>query len=230
MRGKIIKKENKILASLLLAFCFLLPVSSLANPEQRHNPANSLAVVNHARELLLSVVDTGFRGSWVINPESREKTKGVTQKIQKTFNSLANIKIGSSQEVVRKTLKEPQETKNNGKIWIYGIKNEDGTYKDLLEVFFDEKLQSVIGVIAFDPNRIVEKIGVNIGDPIDKMILAYGEPLDEKDFIEDPDNKQYLGLYYLYPKSGIGFLIGQDKQGKEAKNINVQGVLVFGKS
>jgi len=225
MRGKIIKKENKILAFLFLclsASLFLFSSPSLANIEQKHHPANSPAVVNHARELLLSVVDTGFRGTWVIDPRDRKKTTK-----EKTFNSLANIKVGSSQEAVRKLLKEPQETKNNGKIWIYGIKNEDGTYKDLLEVFFDEKLQSVIGVIAFDPKRIVEKIGVNIGDPIDKMISAYGEPLDEKDFIEDPDNKNYLGLYYLYPRSGIGFLVGQDE---EKNNLLVYGVLVFGKT
>ena len=84
----------------------------------------------------------------------------------------------------------------------------------------------MIGVISFNPKNVVENIGVNIGDPIDKMISAYGEPVDEKDFIEDPDNKDYLGLYYLYPRSGIGFLIGQDKA---TKNLLVHGVLVYGK-
>jgi hypothetical protein len=180
-------------------------------------------VVNYARTLLLSIVDGNFRGSWVIDPEK----KNITQNIQKSFDSLAKVKIGSSSRDVKKALNSPQEVKNEGRLWIYGIQSEDGTYKDLLEVFFDEKTEHVIGVISFNPKNIIEKFGVGIGDSIDKMITVYGEPVDEKDFIEDPDNKDYLGLYYLYPRSGIGFLLGQDKA---TKNLLVQGVLVFGKT
>ena len=83
------------------------------------------------------------------------------------------------------------------------------------------------GIISFNPKNIVEKIDVNIGDSIDKMISVYGEPVDEKDFIEDRFNEDYLGLYYLYPRAGVGFLIGKDKA---TKNLLVHGVLVFGKS
>ena len=222
------KVTNGIFKFLLFLFVFLIflvsPTYSFST-EQRHKPASTSEVVNYARNLLLSIVDSNFRGSWVIDPESKDKIEKITQKMQKSFDSLAKVKIGSLPRQVRELLKDPIETRNNGKIWIYGLKNESGTYKELLEVFFDDKLQHVIGVISFNSKNIVENIGVNIGDPIDKMVSVYGEPVNEKDFIEDPDNKDYLGLYYLYPRSGIGFLIGQDKA---AKNLLVQGVLVFG--
>lgn len=187
---------------------------------KEHKAATGSTVVNYARNLLYSVVDSNFRGSWVVDPGKSN------EKLQKTFYSLAQVKIGSSPKEVKSLLKEPIETRNNGKIWIYGLKKEDGTYKELLQVFLDDKLEHVIGVISFNPKNIVENIGINIGDPIDKMIAVYGDPVDEKDFIEDPDNKDYLGLYYLYPRSGIGFLIGQDKA---TKNLLVHGVLVYGK-
>lgn len=210
---------------ILLGSLIFFPLSSFATP-QSHKPASSLSVVVYARNLLYTLVDSNFRGSWVITPETKDKIEQTTQKMQKSFESLSNVKIGSSQENVRETLGKPQEAKNNEKIWIYGTKAEDGTYSGLLEVFFDDKLQRVIGIISFNPKNIVEKIGVNIGDPIDKIISVYGEPLDEKDFIEDPDNKEYLGLYYLYPRSGIGFLVGQEKS---SKNLLVHGILVYGK-
>lgn len=206
---------------------FSATLAKAISHEQRHRPATSSNVVNYARTILLSIVDSNFRGSWVIDPENWSKVEEKTRNMQKSFDSLANIKIGSTQRDVRKALKNPQETRNNGKIWVYGTAHEDGTYNGLLEVFFDEKLEHVIAVIAFDPKSVVENLGVSIGDPIDKMIALYGEPVDEKDFIEDPDNKDYLGLYYLYPRSGLGFLIGQDKT---TKDLLVQGVLVFGKS
>lgn len=193
---------------------------------QGHKAATSLEVISYARNLLLTIVDNGFRGSWVIDPENWDKVTQTTQKMQKSFDELAGIRIGSSQRDIKAALGDPFELRNNRKIWIYGKKQSDGSYKDLLEVFFDDKLQSVTGVIAFSKKDVVEKIGVNIGDPIDKMVAVYGEPVSEKDFIEDPDNKHYLGLYYLYPRSGIGFLIGQDDS---SKNLLVQGVLVFGK-
>ena len=211
-------KSLKII-TIAIIFSFLFnPVFSNIT-EQKNKPASSFIVVNYAKNLLLSIVDGNFRGSWVIDPEKKEN-------IQKSFDSLAKVKVGSSPRDVRKILNSPQEVKNEGRLWIYGTLSEDGTYKDLLEVFFDEKAEHVIGVISFNPKNIVEKFGVNIGDSIDKMITVYGEPVDEKDFIEDPDNKDYLGLYYLYPRSGVGFLLGQDKT---KKNLLVQGVLVFGK-
>lgn len=223
-----INKKNIIL-SLNLTIVFLLTVTSSAfsiPQEARHKAASNLNVVNYARNLLLTIVDSNFRGSWVIDPDNWDKAAQTTQKIQKSFDSLAQVKIKSSPKQVKEILKNPTEIRNNGKIWVYGIPNDDGTYQELLEVFFDEKLEHVIGIISFNPKNIVENIGVNIGDQIDKMISAYGEPVNEKDFIEDPDNKNYLGLYYLYPRSGIGFLIGQDKA---TKNLLVHGVLVYGK-
>ena len=213
------------LVFLLSFFLSNLSTKAIAS-EQRHKAANSLSVVNYARNLLLSIVDSSFRGSWVIDPENQEKATKSTQKIQKSFDSLANIKVGITARDVRKILKNPTEIRNSGKIWIYGIPRGGGTYDELTEVFFDDK-EHVISVISFNSKNIVENTGVNIGDTIDKMIAVYGEPVDEKDFIEDPDNKEYLGLYYLYPRSGIGFLIGQDKA---SKNLLVQGVFVFGKS
>lgn len=228
MRRKITSRMNYPLN--ILKIVLVLIIFATFNPafsitvEQPNRPASSFTVVNYARNLLLSIVDGNFRGSWVIDPEKRDKIKLANQ--EKSFDSLSNIKIGSSSRDVKKLLNTPQEIRNNGRLWIYGIPGNDGTYKDLLEVFFDEKAEHVVGVISFNQKNIVEKIGLNIGDSIDKMITIYGEPIDEKDFIEDPDNKDYLGLYYLYPKSGIGFLLGQDKT---TKNLLVQGVLVFGK-
>ena len=224
----LIKKINSLILSLSFILClsFLNPAYSLSY-ENSHKAATTPTVVNYARNLLLSIVDTNFRGSWVIDPENWDNVAKSTQKIQKTFDTLGQIKIGNSPRVVKEILKNPVEVKNNGKIWIYGTSKESGTYQGLLEVFFDDKLEHVTGVISFNPKNIVENIGVSIGDSIDKMISVYGEPVDEKDFIEDPDNKNYLGLYYLYPRSGIGFLIGQDKA---TKNLLVHGVLVFGKS
>ena len=208
-----------------IASC-LFSLAKATSTEQRHKPATSNNIVNYAKNILLSIVDTNFRESWVIDPENWSKVEEKTRKIQKSFDSLSKVKIGSTQRDVRKLLKNPADTRNNGKIWIYGIPHNDGTYEKLLEVFFDDKAEYVTAIISFDPQSIVENIGVDIGDPIDKMIALYGEPVDEKDFIEDPDNKDYLGLYYLYPRSGIGFLIGQNKA---TKNLSVQGVLVFGK-
>ena len=211
--------------TIIVILCSFLFNPAFSNvTEQKNKPASSFTVVNYARNLLLSIVDGNFRGSWVIDPEKKSK---IEQLSQKSFDSLAKVKIGSLQRDVRKALNNPQEVKNEGRLWIYGTLLEDGTYKDLTEVFFDEKAEHVIGVISFNQKNITEKIGVNIGDSIDKMITTYGEPVDEKDFIEDPDNKDYLGLYYLYPRSGIGFLLGQDKT---TKNLLVQGVIVFGKT
>ena len=215
---------NSLKIILVLITLITINPSFSAAIEQPNRPASSFTVINYARNLLLSIVDGNFRGSWVIDPEKRDKIKLSNQ--EKSFDSLSNIKIGSSSRDVKKLLNTPQEIRSNGKLWIYGIPGSDGTYKDLLEVFFDEKDEHVIGVISFNKKNIIEKIGLNIGDSIDKMITIYGEPIDEKDFIEDPDNKDYLGLYYLYPRSGIGFLLGQDKT---TKNLLVQGVLVFGK-
>lgn len=216
---------NNVYIILLVFSCYVfLPLTSFAS-EQTHKPATTSNVITYARNLLYSIVDSNFRGSWVINPENINKIEQTSLKMQKSFESLANIKIGSSPQIVKETLGNPQEIRNNNKIWIYGTKLENGTYKGLVEVFFDDK-QAVIGIISFNPKDIVEKIGVNVGDPIDKIISVYGEPNNEKDFIEDPDNKDYLGLYYLYPRSGIGFLIGQDKA---SKNLLLQGVLVYGK-
>ena len=216
-----------IIFTVISFFSFLLlePVYSNVT-EQKNKPASSFTVINYARNLLLSIVDDNFRSSWVIDPEKKDKISKLTQSMQKSFDSLANVKIGSSERDVRKILHSHQEARNEDRLWIYGIQSEEGTYKDLLEVFFDEKVEHVIGVISFNSKNVIEKIGVSIGDSIDKMITVYGEPVDEKDFIEDPDNKGYLGLYYLYPRSGIGFLLGQDKV---TKNLLVQGVLVFGK-
>ncbi|OGI13385.1 MAG: hypothetical protein A3I68_01175 [Candidatus Melainabacteria bacterium RIFCSPLOWO2_02_FULL_35_15] len=223
--GLYFKSLKILIIAVILSFLFNPVFSNIT--EQKNKPASTFTVVNYARNLLLSIVDGNFRGSWVIDPEKRDKIEQSVQAMQKSFNSLAKVKIGSSQRDVRKILNSPQDVRNEGRLWIYGIQSEDGTYKDMLEVFFDEKAEHVIGIISFNSKNITEKIGVNIGDSIDKMIIVYGEPVDEKDFIEDPDNKDYLGLYYLYPRSGIGFLLGQDKT---TKNLLVQGVLVFGKT
>ncbi len=219
-------KSLRIIAIVIIFHFLFNPVLSNIT-EQKNKPASSFAVINYARNLSLSIVDGNFRGSWVIDPEKKDKIQQSTQNMQKSFDILAKVKIGSSSQDVRKVLNNPQEVRNEGRLWIYGIPSEDGTYKDLLEVFLDEKAEYVIGVISFNPKNIVEKFGLSIGDSIDKMITVYGEPVDEKDFIEDQDNKDYLGLYYLYPRSGIGFLLGQDKA---TKNLLVQGVLVFGKT
>lgn len=223
MKRKIINLMKKACLVLLVIVCFSFNQAFALS----HKPASSQSVITYARNLLYSIVDSNFRGTWVIDTNEIDKVKKTTSKIQKSFNSLANIKVSSSSTEIREILKNPKETKNNGKIWIYGTKKADGTYDDLLEVFFDDKQDKVTGIISFNPKNIVEGIGVNVGDPIDKMISVYGEPIDEKDFIEDPDNKEYLGLYYLYPRSGIGFLVGEDKA---SKNLLVYGVLVFGKS
>lgn len=190
-------------------------------------PANTLDVISYAKSLSLSVVGTSFRGSWVVSPDYINKIKETSKNLQRTFNSLANVKIASSQRDVKKILKLPQEKRNNGQIWVYGTKNEDGSYEDLTEVFFNETQEHVTGVITFNKSNILENIGVNIGDSIEKLIDTFGEPINEKDFIEDPNNNHYLGLYYLYPANGIGFLIGQDKKSDE---LLIKGVLVFGKS
>jgi len=211
---------------IVFLFCFILinpAISSSA--EISHRAATNLTVVNYAKNLLLSIVDTNFRGSWVIDPSNWDKVEKTSKKIQRSFNSLAQVKVGSTPREVKAALKTPLEVKNNGKTWIYGIPKEGGTYKELLEVFFDDKQEHVTGIISFNPKNITDDVGVTIGDSIDKMISVYGEPVDEKDFIEDPDNKDYLGLYYLYPRSGIGFLIGQDEA---TKNLLVYGVLVYG--
>ena len=223
---KISKTFFNLFLSLAIFFSIIYPqnvYSSLS--EQKHKAASSSQVVAYARNLLLSIVDSNFRGSWVIDPKSLEKASQAIEKMQKTFSSLGKVKIGSTPREVRELLHNPSEIKNNGKIWVYGTSQDDGTYDGLFEVFFDDKQEHVIGIISFNQKNIVEKINVAIGDPIGKMIAIYGEPVDEKDFIEDPDNKNYLGLYYLYPRSNIGFLIGQDKA---TKDLLVQGVLVFG--
>ena len=219
-------KKLNVAAVLIIFYFSFIPDFSIIT-EQKNKPASSFTVINYARNLLLSIVDSNFRDSWVIDPEKRDKIKQSTQGIQKSFDTLAKVKIGSSVRDLRKVLNNPQEVRNEGRLWIYGVDSEDGTYKDLLEVFLDEKAEHVVGILSFNQKNIAEKFGVSIGDPIDKMITVYGEPVDEKDFIEDPDNKDYLGLYYLYPRSGIGFLLGQDKT---TKNLLVQGVLVFGKA
>lgn len=214
----------------LLAYsiCFLLVFqANIAYSKTNHKAASDLSVVSYARTLLYTIVDSSFRGSWVIDPENWEEAEQKTKKVQKSFNSLAKVKIGSTSKQVKEILGNPQETRNNGTIWVYGKRQVDGTYEGLLEVFFDEKKEKVIGITAFDPQYVVEDIDVVIGDSIDKMVAVYGEPVDEKDFIEDPDNKNYLGLYYLYPRSGIGFLIGQDKA---TNDLLVYGVLVYGNS
>ena len=190
-------------------------------------PATTSYLIDYAKNQALSIIDTSFRGSWVISTENWNMLKEASNKIRGPFVSLAKVKIGSNQTSVRNTLKSPQERRNNGKIWIYGTPSKDGSYQDLLEVFFDEKLEYVTGIISFDPKNIEENIGVTIGDPIDKVIDLYGEVENEKDFVEDLDNKQYLGLYYLYPKSGIGFLFGQE--GKTDDPV-VKGILVFAKN
>lgn len=193
----------------------------------KHYPTGTTEIVDYARSQALSVVDKSFRGSWVISPEYANKIKENQEKLQKSFDSLAKVKIGSSSRDVRKTLKDPLEIRNNGQIWIYGTKKENGSYDNLTQVFFNENSQNVIGIITHDKNNIVENIGVNIGDSIEKLIDVYGEPVNEKDYIEDPANKHYLGLYYLYPSQGIGFLLGKDN---ETNELLVEGVLVFGKN
>ncbi|MBI2996089.1 MAG: hypothetical protein HYY52_05220 [Candidatus Melainabacteria bacterium] len=220
------KKYFKTLFLIFFILIFVACPAISASQDVSYKAATSTTVVNYARNLLLSIVDSNFRGSWVVDPENWDKEIKVREKVQKPFESLAKIKIGNTPREVKQRLSNPTEIKNKGKIWVYGKKLEDGTYLEPLEVFFDDKVEHVIGITSFNPKSIVENIGVNIGDPIDKVLSLYGEPVDEKDFIEDPDNKQYLGLYYLYPRSGIGFLIGQDKT---KKNLLVQGVLVFGK-
>ncbi len=48
-------------------------------------------------------------------------------------------------------------TKNNGKIWIYGTPQPDGTYQGLFEVFFDDKQEHVIGIISFNQkNKLLQ--------------------------------------------------------------------------
>ena len=222
---KFYKNCLRLFLSFIIIFSFYAGQAYSFATEQKHKAATNSTVISYARNLLLSIVDSNFRGSWVIDPKTLEKSSQIVEKIQKSFFSLAKVKIGSTPREVKELLHNPQETKNNGKIWIYGTLQPDGTYQGLFEVFFDDKQEHVIGIISFNQKNIVEKININIGDPLDKMIAVYGEPVDEKDFIEDPDNKDYLGLYYLYPRSNIGFLIGQDKA---TKNLLVQGVLVFG--
>lgn len=205
----------------LLATAFVVS-SSFAAQEKKYRPASNLNIVNYARNLTLSIIDTNFRGSWVVTPEEKDQTHA---KVQKVITSLSQVKIGQSLREVKKTLGNPVEIKGNGRILLYGIRLEDGSYKDLTQVFLDEKQVHVIAITSFNPKNIVESIGVSIGDPIDKIVSVYGEPVDEKDFIEDQDNKEYLGMYYLYPRSGIGFLIGQNKG---TKSPIVQGVIVYG--
>ena len=206
-----------------IAYSFL---TLSASAEVSHRPASDAHIVSYAKNLLLTIVDNNFRGSWVVDPENWDKVAENTKKAQRSFDVLGKIKIGYTQGQVREILGKPQETKNNKKIWIYGSPLQEGTYAELFEVFYDDKLKAT-GIISFNPKDIPDKVGVNIGTPIEKIISIYGEPIDEKDFIEDPDNKDCLGLYYLYPRSGIGFLVGQDKV---TKNLSVEGVLVFGKS
>lgn len=216
------KKMFNYIFLILFTSLFLSNSSIAVSLEKKHRPATSLNTVNYAKNLSLSIVDNNFRGSWVIDPEKNALNN---IKLQKSFNTLAQVKIGSTARDVNKVLGTPQEVKFSGKLWIYGKPAEDGTYKSLTQVFFDDKQEHVTAITSFNPKNIVENIGVAIGDPIDKMITIYGEPVDEKDFIEDQDNKDYLGMYYLYPRAGIGFLIGQDKG---AKSPIVQGVIVFG--
>lgn len=219
MKKKMFNKKSILVISLILSLVFNL--SSFAAYERKHRPASNLNVVNYARNLTLSIVDTNFRGSWVVDPEKNEKSP---LKVQKVITSLSKVKIGQAPREVKKTLGNPVEVRGNGKIWVYGTL-EDGLYKGLTQIFFDDKQDHVIAVTSFNPKNIVESIGVSVGDPIDKMISVYGEPVDENDFIEDQDNKEHLGMYYLYPRSGVGFFIGQDKG---SKNPLVQGIIVFG--
>lgn len=220
------KKSTQLLLLVLSLFFFSSNNFSKASGDVNF-PATTSYVVDYAKNQALSIIDTSFRGSWVIEAENWNMLKEASNKLRGPFTSLGKVKIGTSEANVRSILKTPQDKKNNGKIWIFGTSSKDGSYKDLFEVFFDDKLKYVTGIISFDPKNIEENIGVTIGDPIDKVIDLYGEPEDEKDFVEDTDNKQYLGLYYLYPKSGIGFLIGQE--GKTNDPV-VKGVLVFAKS
>ena len=223
-----IAKKNTLFCLIVFSYMFFslssIATSSITKNITRNKPATNSAVINYAKSLLLTIVDSNFRGSWVIDPENWEKTEEKTKQMQKPFTSLSKVKLGYAQQKVREVLKNPQETRNNGKIWIYGTQNEDGTYNNLLEVFFDDKTNKVISIITFDPKNTEESLGVNIGDSIDKMISVYGEPESENDFIEDQDNKDYLGLYYLYPKQRVGFLIGQDKA---TNNLLVQSIIVF---
>ena len=206
----------------LLIIAFTVNSNCFALSEKKLRPASNFNVVNYARNLTLSIVDTNFRGSWVVDSEKSEEAH---TKVQKVINTLSQVKIGQAPRDVKKILGNPVETKGNGRIWLYGLKNDGGLYKGLTQVFFNEKQERVIAVISFNPKNMVESTGVSIGDPIDKMVSVYGEPVDEKDFIEDQDNKECLGMYYLYPRSGIGFLVGQDKG---TKNPVVQGTLIFG--
>src|SRR3990167_7211103 len=81
----LIKKIKILILSLSLTLCFLFlnPVYSLSS-ESSHKAATTPTVVNYARTLLLSIVDTNFRGSWVIDPENWDNVAKSTQKIQKT--------------------------------------------------------------------------------------------------------------------------------------------------
>ena len=187
---KIAKKTT--LFCLIIFSYMVFSLSSPASSITKNKPATSPLVVNHAKSLLLTIVDSNFRGSWVIDPENWEKIEEKTKQMQKPFTSLSKVKLGYTQQKVRETLKNPQETRNGGKIWVYGTQNGDGTYNNLLEVFFDDRTNQVIGIITFDPKNTEESLGVNIGDNIDKMISVYGEPESENDFIEDQDNKDYL--------------------------------------
>ncbi|MBI3307931.1 MAG: hypothetical protein HYZ79_00985 [Candidatus Melainabacteria bacterium] len=211
---------------LILVLIFACILSSNAFCKAENFPASTQDVIDYASNLALSIVDTNFRDSWVIAPEHLNKIEENSKILSKIFNSLGNVKIAGSQNDVRKVLNSPKETRNDGKIWIYGTPNPNGSYEDLIEVFFNNE-KSVTGIITFNSQVVVEDIGVSIGDRIEKIIDKYGEPVNEEDFVEDPDNKHYLGLYYLYPRSGIGFLVGQDSK---SKDLLVQGVLVFGRS
>ena len=221
-----ILKCLKYTVIVLFVYNLLSLSGALAAYEKHHYPASSLSVINYSRGLLSSIVDEGFRGSWVIDPENKHKMEQKVKKVLGPFELLANVKIGSEAREVKKTLGTPKEIRLNGRIWVYGKPESNGTYSDLLQVFFNETREKVIGIVSFNPKDLDEQFGVKIGDPIEKMTSIYNEPVDEKDFIEDPDNKDYLGLYYLYPRSGVGFLLGQDK---EKNNLLVQGVLVVGK-
>lgn len=213
-----------IIAGLIALSATLLPV--FASNENKNYPCNSTKVVTYAKGLLNSIVDTNFRGSWVVDPDNVEKMKKDTKKMQKIISGLGSINIGDTPRDVRKMLSTPIVKKNKGKIWIYGEKNEDGSFEGLYQVFFDDNLQAVTGIISFNEEDVDEEIGISIGDPIESIIDQYGEPVDEKDYIEDPDNKHYLGMYYLYPRSGVGFLIGQNSG---SEDLSVKGVIVFGK-
>lgn len=201
----------------------LLPSFAYSN---KNNPSSNLQVVNYVNELLDSFVDSNFRGSWVIDPQSAEQIKKNTKRIKKIFSGISKVKIGYAERDVKVVLGNPVEKRSKGRIWIYGKPLENGSYEDLIQIFFSEG-GKVLGIISHSPSTISEDIAVNIGDPIEKVINSYGEPEDEKDYFEDPDNKQYLGMYYLYPKSGIGFLIGQNDKNN---NLSVQGVIIFGKT